>query len=85
MRSTDSQPSRLLKRHYKKPVVTAGVYYFSSAKGGKERRVIPAPSKSVITKVLGDLRDMIASGTFVHTGDEDDCTYCDLRARAERQ
>jgi ATP-dependent helicase/nuclease subunit B len=71
----------LLKRHHKKPVVSSGVYYFSSAKGGKERRIIPAPSKAETAAVLADLREMIASGAFIHTGDKSDCRFCDF-ARA---
>jgi RecB family exonuclease len=73
--------AELLKRAYKKPTVTAGVYYFSSTKGGKERRVIEAQSKEEIAAVLGDLRRAIASGTFIHTADEGECRFCDF-ARA---
>jgi ATP-dependent helicase/nuclease subunit B len=68
---------QLLKRHYRNATVSGGVYYFSSVKGGKERRVIPSPSPASIREVLSDLRDMIAAGVFGHTRDKDDCTYCD--------
>ncbi|MEO5742369.1 MAG: PD-(D/E)XK nuclease family protein, partial [Vicinamibacterales bacterium] len=69
--------AELLRRKKLTGSVTAGVYYFSSAKGGKERRIIPAPSKTDVAGVLGDLRGMIASGTFLHAADHGACTYCD--------
>ena len=36
---------------------------------------------SAIANVLSDLRQMIASGAFIHTGDHDVCKFCDF-ARA---
>ena len=30
--------------------------------------------------MLGDLRDVITSGQFIRTADEDDCRYCDYVA-----
>jgi len=33
----------ILRSRYKNPTITAGVYYFSSRKGGQERVPIPAP------------------------------------------
>ena len=56
---------QLLKDRYKKPMVTGGVYYFSSRKGGQERVPIPAPSLEQIAGVLGHLREVIVQGTFV--------------------
>jgi hypothetical protein len=30
--------------------------------------------------VLGDLRELIMKGAFVHTPSENDCTFCDFTA-----
>ena len=30
--------------------------------------------------MLSDLRDVIASGTFIHAADEEACRFCDLGA-----
>ena len=43
----------LLKARYKKPKVTAGVYYFSSHKGRQERVRIPAPTRAAIARGAG--------------------------------
>lgn len=70
----------LLKTRYKKPKVTAGVYYFSSHKGRQERVRIPAPARAAVAAVLGDLRDLIIKGQFIRTQNEDDCRFCDYVA-----
>jgi RecB family exonuclease len=71
---------QLLRRKYKGAKVARGTYYFSSAKGGKERRSIDTPSKAALTAVLADLRGVIAAGTFIHAADEEACMFCDLGA-----
>ncbi len=71
--------TQLLRRHYKKPTVSAGVYYFSSTKGGQERRQIVTPSTASIAGVLADLRGTIASGAFAHTNNGGDCRFCDFK------
>jgi ATP-dependent helicase/nuclease subunit B len=71
--------AELLRRKKRKGSVAAGVYYVPSAKGGKERRTIAAPSKAALAGVLGDLRGMIADGTFLHTSHKGNCKYCDYR------
>ena len=75
----------LLKARYKKPRVTGGVYYFSSHKGRQERVRIPAPTQASIAAVLGDLRDVILTGQFTRTPDEDNCRYCDYVAACGAQ
>jgi CRISPR/Cas system-associated exonuclease Cas4 (RecB family) len=60
--------------------VAAGVYYFSSHKGGQERVRIPAPKRQELAGVLDDLRQVIVNGAFVHSPNEDDCTFCDFKA-----
>ncbi len=68
----------LLKRTYPRPTIARGVYYFSSAKGQQERRLIERPSRAATTAVLSDLQQVIASGTFVHAADESACKWCDF-------
>ncbi len=70
----------LLRASCGKPKVVAGVYYFSSHKGQRNRKVIPAPARAAIAAVLADLRELIAAGTFVHAPAEEDCTFCDFKA-----
>jgi RecB family exonuclease len=72
--------AQLLRRKYRRAKVTRGTYYFSSAKGGKERRSIDTPSTAAVTGVLTDLRGVIASGTFIHAANEEACRFCDLGA-----
>ncbi len=67
----------ILKRVVDSPRVTKGVYYFTSAKGRQTRKPIPAPSAAELNAVLGDLREVIASGSFVHAADESACKFCD--------
>jgi ATP-dependent helicase/nuclease subunit B len=68
----------LLRRKHKRATVTQGTYYFSSKKGGKTRLPKPTPSVADVTEVLSDLRDVIASGLFVHATDESGCKFCHL-------
>jgi hypothetical protein len=68
----------LLKRKYPRPTIARGVYYFSSAKGQQERKRIDCPPKAATTAVLSDLREVIASGTFVHAADNSACKWCDF-------
>jgi ATP-dependent helicase/nuclease subunit B len=70
----------LLKARYQNPEITAGVYYFSSHKGRQERVTIPAPTQKAIAAVLGDLRNVIISGQFIRTQDDNDCRFCDYVA-----
>ena len=70
----------LLKARHKKPKVRGGVYYFSSHKGRGERVRIEAPALASVGAVLADLREVITSGHFTRTRNEDDCTYCDFVA-----
>ena len=70
----------LLRARYKKPKVTAAQYYFSSHKGRRERVRIAAPSLAQTAAVLGDLRELIVSGAFVHAADDRACKWCDYEA-----
>jgi ATP-dependent helicase/nuclease subunit B len=68
----------LLRRKHRKAKVVAGGYYFPSAKGQRERKRIPTQPRATVAAVLGDLREVIASGLFVHSNDEEDCKWCDF-------
>lgn len=69
--------AELLRRRYKKAKVTGAQYYFSSTKGRQHRKVIPAPTIAKVGEVLNDLREVIASGLYIHAPDERDCSFCD--------
>jgi ATP-dependent helicase/nuclease subunit B len=56
--------------------VSGAQYYFSSAKGHQERKRIDAPAAAKLQEVLSDLREVIASGTFIHARDEGACQFC---------
>jgi ATP-dependent helicase/nuclease subunit B len=70
----------ILKGRVKGAKVARGVYYFSSSRGRLERRVIEQPSLGTITEVLSDLREVIASGLFVHAPQVGACRFCDYGA-----
>jgi ATP-dependent helicase/nuclease subunit B len=76
--------AQLLRRQYTNAKVVAGVYYFPSRKGRRERVRIPAPSRAAITTVLADLRATIRAGAFAHARSEDDCTFCDYAAACDQ-
>ena len=67
----------MLKRTFKKPTIRAAEYYFSSAKGQQERKRIDTQPTAAVAAVLADLRQVIASGLFVHAADEEPCKFCD--------
>ena len=68
----------MLRRRQKKATVTSAQYYFPSAKGQRVRKRIVMPPVGTIGGVIGDLREVIASGLFIHASDEDDCKWCDF-------
>ena len=45
---------------------------------------IEAPEQNVIARVLADLREVILSGSFVHTASKDDCRFCDYSAACDQ-
>jgi RecB family exonuclease len=75
----------LLRQRYEAPKVAKGVYYFPTQKGRGERVEIPAPARGKIAEVLGDLREVILSGAFVHARGKDDCKFCDYAAACDRR
>jgi hypothetical protein len=54
-------------------------YYFPSTKGRQQRKFIPLQPLARVTTVLTDLRDVIASGAFVHAMDDAPCKFCDYQ------
>ena len=70
--------AELLRTKYKTARVSRAVYYFSSHKGRRERVVIDAPSRALVTTVLADLRETIQKGVFVHAPKADGCKFCDF-------
>jgi RecB family exonuclease len=66
----------LLQRMDSRARVSGAQYYFSSAKGHQERKCLEAPPAGQLQQVLSDLRDVIASGTFIHAQDQDACQFC---------
>jgi RecB family exonuclease len=57
--------------------VSRSSYYFPTRRGRAERLVRPGENPET-PNVLRDLFDVLASGTFVHTADKDDCRYCEF-------
>jgi ATP-dependent helicase/nuclease subunit B len=74
----------LLRRDDASARVASGSYYFPSERGGGERVPRPAAPPSALAAIVRDLLDVIASGAFVHTGDADDCSYCDFQLACGR-
>ncbi len=68
----------ILKRKYRSPEVVGGTYYFSSHKGQQRRKQIVRQSTVALTEVLSDLRQVIASGTFIHAADDSACKWCEF-------
>ncbi len=67
----------LLRREFDpKATVVAAEYYFPSEKGGRERKRIATQPVATVAEVLSDLRQVIASGLFIHSHDEDACKWC---------
>jgi ATP-dependent helicase/nuclease subunit B len=67
----------LLRRHLDPAAEVVGAeYYFPSARGGQERRRIVTPSTADVGQVLSELREVIASGLFVHASREEACRWC---------
>ena len=67
----------LLRRRLDPNATIAGAeYYFPSEKGKQERKRIPTPPVASVAQVLSDLRQVIASGLFVHAPSEEACKWC---------
>lgn len=59
--------------------VAGSSYYFPVA-GVEEPRIrLEAPDKDRLRSLLRDLMEPLETGAFVHTGDKNNCRYCDYR------
>ena len=79
----------LLKRTDKSARVSGAEYYFPSARGQQEKKRLAAVPTASVAEVLSDLREVIASGLFVHAPTDELCRWCDYghacgRAAVER-
>lgn len=71
--------ARLLERAgVASPSVSSG-YFLTTRKGRMQRFEVSAEDADV-DATLDDLFALVASGTFPHTTDPDDCRFCDYRA-----
>ncbi len=70
--------TQLLRRTDPDARVSSACYYFPTARGRAERTTCLPVSEAQIAEVLRDLFDTLRAGTFVHTDDEDDCSWCDF-------
>jgi len=75
----------LLRRGDASARVTSSSYYFPSERGGGERVPRPVAPPSALAAIVRDLLDVIASGAFVHTADDGDCSYCDFQVACGRR
>jgi ATP-dependent helicase/nuclease subunit B len=83
----------LLKGTDARARVVRGRYVFPSVKGHGHEKVIPAPSRAKLVRVLRDLSDVIGAGAFVPADLEQSCRWCEFAAachvgdvgRAERK
>jgi ATP-dependent helicase/nuclease subunit B len=71
--------AELLKRAGQSGTMAGAEYYFPSTKGRQQRKFIPLQPLARVTTVLTDLRDVIASGAFVHAMDDAPCKFCDYQ------
>jgi ATP-dependent helicase/nuclease subunit B len=75
---------RLLRRIDAGARVASGSYYFPSERGGGQRARREVAPLSKLAPLVGDLLGVIASGAFVHTTDDSDCSYCDFQLACGR-
>lgn len=68
----------LAEAHYGRPVAQFG-YFFPTEKGHGERVIFTPAKLADAPSVLSRLRELIASGAFPATNNNDDCKCCDYR------
>jgi ATP-dependent helicase/nuclease subunit B len=70
----------LLRRRDPRAHVSRSTYYLPTVRGQAERVVFPPLPPGRLAAVLGDLLDVLATGTFVHTPEKSDCAFCEMGA-----
>ena len=58
--------------------VSQSAYYFPTVRGRSERVTRPFSSDHDVLAVLRTLLDVLEAGTFVHSPNADECTYCEF-------
>ena len=70
--------TQLLRRADPAARVSSACYYFPTGRGRAQRKTCLPVSDEQIAHVLRDLFDVLKAGAFVHTDDEQDCSWCDF-------
>ena len=77
--------TQLLQARDKGARVIRGSYAFPTARGWKSRVEFRREQAKGLSRVLGDLADVIASGAFIHAPEEDSCKWCDFGAACGKE
>jgi ATP-dependent helicase/nuclease subunit B len=77
--------AELLKPVDARARVTRGRYVFPSVKGHGRQKIITAPARDDLVRVLRDLTDVIGGGLFVAAEDDGPCRWCDFAAACHPQ
>jgi ATP-dependent helicase/nuclease subunit B len=72
--------TQLLQAREKGARVTRASYVFPTARGWRNRVEIRQERAKGVSRVLGDLADVIGSGAFIHAPDEGSCKWCEFGA-----
>ena len=72
--------TELLRARDRKARIARAAYVFPTARGWRNRVEIRTDRTKDVTRVLGDLSDVIASGAFIHAPDESSCKWCEFGA-----
>jgi ATP-dependent helicase/nuclease subunit B len=70
----------LLRRHDAGARVTRSGYYFPTMRGHAERVTYLPVAPDRLAGVMRDLLDVLGAGTFTHTPEENDCSFCEMQA-----
>ena len=65
--------------------VTRASYYFPSDRGGGERVIREVVPRQAVADVVRDLGEVVASGAFVHTPQDNDCSFCGMERACGRR
>ena len=65
--------------------VTRASYYFPSDRGGGERVIREVVPRQAVADVVRDLAEVVADGAFVHTPQDNDCSFCGMERACGRR